>query len=176
MNILEIIKSIDHLLFQTINQFAFKWEWFDLVGVFFANYFVYFIVILLLLFLLRFKKYWVMVIKAMVAALISRFIFTEIIRLIHPRLRPFINGNINLLIDKVNQFAFPSGHAAFCFAIATIIYFYNKKAGILFFVFASLVSIARIFVGVHWPLDILAGAVIGIFSGWLINKIKIFKA
>ena len=171
MTILQTIANIDHSLFQAINQYAFKWFWFDFLGVFLANYLVYFIVFFLLLFLLKLKKNWWMVLKAIISAVIARFVIVEIIRWIHPRPRPFIAENINLLVDKVNQFAFPSGHAAFCFGLATIVYFYNKKIGILFFLLAFLVSVARVFVGVHWPLDVLAGALVGIFTGWLINKI-----
>jgi undecaprenyl-diphosphatase len=177
MIILETIKSIDHFLFQTINQYAFKWLWLDILGVFLANYLVYLIVIFLLLFLLRFKKYWEMVLKALISAVFARFIIVEIIRLIYPRQRPFIAKSINLLVDKLNQLAFPSGHAAFCFGLATIVYFYNKKIGILLFFASGLISISRVFVGIHWPTDILAGALVGIFSGWFIQKIteKYFK-
>jgi len=177
MTILEILANIDHSSFQAINQYAFKWLWLDILGVFLANYLVYLIVIFLLLFLLRFKKYWKMVLKALTNAVFARFVIVEIIRWIYPRRRPFITENINLLVNKVNQFAFPSGHAAFSFGLATIIYFYNKELGVLFFILAFLVSLARIFVGIHWPLDILAGALVGIFCGWLIQKIakKYFK-
>lgn len=171
MIFLETIRNIDHFLFRVINQSAFKWFWLDFLGVFLANYFVYFFVAFLLLFLLKFKKCWGMVLKAMVAAVLARFVIVDFIRWIYPRYRPFVGENINLLINKVNQFAFPSGHAAFCFGLATIVYFYNKKVGILFFIFAFLISVARIFVGVHWPLDILAGAAVGVLSGWLVNKL-----
>jgi undecaprenyl-diphosphatase len=75
------------------------------------------------------------------------------------------------LINRVNEQSFPSGHASFAFGLATIVYFYNKKWGIAFFVMAILISTARVFTGVHWPSDILAGATVGIFSGWLINKL-----
>jgi undecaprenyl-diphosphatase len=74
--------------------------------------------------------------------------------------------------------SFPSGHAAFFFALSTVLLLYNKKfyprpkfwwgAGLFFFLASFLISIARVFVGIHWPSDILAGAAIGIFSGWLI--------
>ncbi|MBU4204735.1 phosphatase PAP2 family protein [Patescibacteria group bacterium] len=116
-----------------------------------------------------------MIFIALSSALTARFVITGLIRLFKPRLRPFIDSNINLLIDKVNQQSFPSGHASFTFGLAMVVYLYNKKVGVLFFAGAFLVSTSRIFVGVHWPLDILAGAVVGIFSGWLISKLLKFK-
>ena len=81
-------------------------------------------------------------------------------------------NHINLLFSyNPAEPSFPSGHAAFYFAIATIVYFYNKKAGLGFFLASFLISISRVFVGIHWPADIMAGALVGIFSGWLIIKI-----
>lgn len=168
---IENLVKLDHLLFKSVNQFVFKWFWLDYLGVILANYFIYFVVIFLFLFLLKFKKYWRLVIKSLIAALVARFVITDFIHWIRPRARPFASGDVNLLIDKVNQFAFPSGHAAFSFGLAAVVYFYNKKIGILFFIAAFLISIARVFAGVHWPSDVLAGAIVGIFSGWLINII-----
>ncbi|MBU4274524.1 phosphatase PAP2 family protein [Patescibacteria group bacterium] len=173
--ILDIIKNLDYQLFQLINQLAFKWEWLDILGVFFAKYFVYLMIAALFLFLLKSRKNWKIIFIALSSALTARFVITGLIRLFKPRLRPFIDSNINLLIDKVNQQSFPSGHASFTFGLAMVVYLYNKKVGVLFFAGAFLVSTSRIFVGVHWPLDILAGAVVGIFSGWLISKLLKFK-
>jgi len=118
-----------------------------------------------------------MVISALSAAVFARFVIVEIIRYFLLRPRPFIENHINLLLDKLNEFSFPSGHAAFFFALSTVIYYQNKRIGLVFFVASLLISFSRIFVGVHWPTDILVGAIVGIFSGWLINKIskKYFK-
>jgi undecaprenyl-diphosphatase len=76
-----------------------------------------------------------------------------------------------LIAENADFKSFPSGHAAIFFAIATAVYLYNKKLGIWFFVVAILMGMARIFVGVHWPSDILGGAVIGIISGIIVGKI-----
>jgi len=66
--------------------------------------------------------------------------------------------------------SFPSGHALFFFAAATAIWHYDKKLGYAFFFAAALISSARIFVGVHWPSDVIAGAALGILTGWTIAK------
>lgn len=69
--------------------------------------------------------------------------------------------------------SFPSLHTAFAFAIATFVYHYSKSTGITLFSLAVLVGISRIFVGVHFPIDVIVGAVIGAFVSWVV--ISIFK-
>ena len=206
--------NIDFFIFQQINNWAGQWAWLDMLAIFFAEYLGYVLVFCLLLFLAKnLKKYWPMIWQAILAGILSRLVFTEIIRWIFPKSRPFIENNVNLLLNHTNSSAFPSGHAAFYFAIAAVVYFhvkrekskrasslglpserenvpqifwrgltprqkigvhfYNKKIGLLFFIVSFLICISRVFCGIHWPLDILAGAIVGIFSGWLI--IKIFK-
>ncbi len=163
---------MDLFIFQQINQLVFRWLWLDTLAIFFAKYFGYVLVFLLLLFLVKnFKKYWPMIIQAFLAAILARLVIVSVIRWLFDRPRPFVENHVNLLVDRVNQSAFPSGHAAFFFAIATIIYFYNKKAGLLFFGASFFISSARVFVGIHWPSDILAGALVGILSAYLLIKI-----
>ncbi len=67
--------------------------------------------------------------------------------------------------------SFPSGHAIFVFALATGVYYYNKTLGRWLFAASVLVGVSRIFVGVHWPYDIVAGAVLGIATAWACNEI-----
>lgn len=160
---------LDYYIFQQINKFAGRWVILDALGIFFAKYLGYFLIFFLLLFLFKnFKKYRSMVIQGFSAAVLARLGFTELIRFFWPKPRPFVGNHINLLLPHSVSSSFPSGHAAFFFGLSTIIYFYNKKAGYLFFLASFLISISRVFVGIHWPSDILAGAVIGLFSGWLI--------
>ena len=114
-----------------------------------------------------------MVAEAIISAILARLAFIEVIRWIFPKDRPFLgNNNINLLLKDMDHVhhSFPSGHAAFFFAISTVVYFYNKKAGILFLIGAFLICLARVFVGVHWPSDVTAGAFVGAFSAWLIFR------
>ena len=172
---------IDYLIFQKINSLAGKSVCIDSLGIFFAEYLGYFLVAILFLFLLKnLKKYRPMAVKGLISAFFARFGITELIRFLWDRSRPFVENGfdklttspVSLLLNHPATSSFPSGHAAFYFGLSTIVYFYNKKLGILFLISSSLISISRVFVGVHWPSDILVGAVIGIFSGWMVKKIS----
>ena len=162
---------MDASLFNLINQFALTWFWLDVLAIFLAEYFGYVLLFSLLFFLMhRFRKYFKMIIEAIISAILARFVIVELVRWIYQRPRPFVENNVNLLLTH-NSFAFPSGHAAFFFAVSTIVYLYNKKAGVFFFISSFLICLARVFTGIHWPLDILAGAAVGILSAWLVHKI-----
>ena len=67
-----------------------------------------------------------------------------------------------------SNYSFPSGHAALFFAMAMVIYFYNKKWGLWFFGAAILMGLSRIIAGVHYPTDILGGAIIGTLTAWAV--------
>jgi len=123
---------MDLYFFHLVNQFAGKNVCLDSAAIFFAEYFQYFVVLLLILLLaVNFRKYLKMAVVAVIAAIFSRFIITEIIRFIFPRSRPFVENNVNLILQhSASESSFPSGHAAFYFAIAAVVYFYNKKVGI----------------------------------------------
>lgn len=163
-------------LFHFLNQWAGQWIYLDTLAVFLAKYLGYFLVCFLLVwsswdFLLR-KEKWQKTIKiislSLGAALFSRLIVVEIIRWLYYRPRPFIVLQVHQLLEHSASSSFPSGHAAFFFALSTVIFLYNKKAGLLFFAASFLIGLARVFAGIHYPLDILAGALIGVFFGWLI--------
>ena len=95
-------------------------------------------------------------------------------RIIKPwvsRVRPcnVIEG-VHLLAPKRNTWSFPSNHAANFFALATMLTFLFNKYKYIFYIIAVLVAYSRVAVGVHYPFDILAGALLG----FLIAKLIIF--
>lgn len=166
--------NFDYLLFQQINNLAGIWPALDWLGIFLAEYFQYAIGAGLLIFWFwkkdsRVKNLWAAGV-ALGAIGLSRGVLTEIIRWLWFRPRPFVDHAVNSLIEHEATGSFPSGHAAFFFALAMAGYLFNRRAGQWLFAAATLISLARVFVGVHYPLDILAGALVGILSGWLAVK------
>ena len=150
---------MDYFIFQQINSLAGRFVCLDSLAIFFAEYFVY--ILVGLVFLVLWRK-WRAILQAFVAAILARFGIVELIRFFWQRPRPFPEN-----IEP----SFPSGHAAFSFALSFVVYQYNKKAGIFFFTASFLIVISRVFLGLHWLSDIVVGVLIGIFIGWLVLRI-----
>ena len=163
--------NLDICIFSQINGLALKYLWLDTLGIFLAKYLPWVLIGILILFLIKdFKKHYKMVCLGVSAAIFARII-TEIIRWIWYHPRPFLENQVNLLLNHSPTSSFPSGHTSFFFALSTIVYFYNKKAGILLFLTSFSIGLGRVFTGIHWPSDILAGIIVGIFSAWLLRKL-----
>lgn len=95
--------------------------------------------------------------------------------------RPFVSlDNVNLLIVEDDPFSFPSGHTASTFAVILIAVLnmkdllkkHYKIVNVLLIVFAVLIPFSRVYVGVHYPFDVLAGFLIASTFAFLINKYK----
>ena len=100
------------------------------------------------------------------------WILSNIIKNILRLNRPFIDLHITPLYKEVG-FSFPSEHMAVFTAIAVCMFFINKKAGYIFSFIAILVGLSRVIIGVHYPVDILGGAIVGLIMSLIF--IEIFK-
>lgn len=127
---------------------------------------IWFLIAALLLIKKDYRKYSFMIIISMgVAFVIGELILKPLVG----RARPcHINEWIPLLIQAPDSFSFPSGHTASSFTAATILYLCNRKWGIIAFVLAGMIAFSRMYLYVHYPTDILAGIVLGIFSALLV--------
>lgn len=100
--------------------------------------------------------------------LIGEISGNQILKKIFERPRPYtVNPNIELVIDKLSSFSFPSGHSRCAVECAVVIFANNKKWGIAAIVLAVLTCLSRMYLYVHYPTDVLAGAALGIIDGLL---------
>lgn len=97
------------------------------------------------------------------------FIFGEVLlKNIICRVRPCNQfPDVALLISRPTSFSFPSGHSGASFAAATTIFVFNKKFGIAALCLAALIGFSRVFLFVHYPTDVIAGALLGILCAVL---------
>ena len=107
-------------------------------------------------------------IAAILALLLSLLITNVCIKNTVARIRPYeVIDGLRLMIEKQKDFSFPSGHTSASFAAACAFYHtLPKKWGIAAVILAVLISLSRLYVGVHYPSDVLGGLIIGIFAGW----------
>ncbi|MBI2623834.1 MAG: phosphatase PAP2 family protein [Candidatus Liptonbacteria bacterium] len=145
----------------------------DAAIVFFAKYFSYLLVLIAIGFLLaerNRRQRLFFLLETLLALLLSRGLLTEGIRFFYHAPRPFEVLSLSPLVqDPLPGTSFPSGHAAFYFALATVFLLHNRKWGLWFFSFALVNGIARIASGIHWPVDILGGAAVGIGSALVVR-------
>ena len=119
--------------------------------------------IILCVILICFKKTrWIGIAAAISLALVG-ILNNEIIKPIVERPRPFLQQEMELLIAAPGGFSFPSGHTSSSFAVATAVFLKNKKIGIPALMFAALVGFSRLYFFVHFPSDVFAGMLEGIF-------------
>jgi undecaprenyl-diphosphatase len=78
-----------------------------------------------------------------------------------PRPRPYLSHAVHQLIPPSLDTSFPSDHATLGFAVAVMVLRYNKRAGAALLVLAAMMAFARVFVGAHYPGDVVGGAVLG---------------
>ena len=140
-----------------------------------ANYLPFVTLGIFIIFLFQLHRSWRLsleegIITALAAGL-TRFPLGSILKIVFARPRPFVSlAHITPLIAETD-FSFPSGHALFFFALATAIFCQDRAWGTLFFVLAVLIGLGRVAAGIHYPSDILGGAIIGILLGWLLYKL-----
>lgn len=85
-----------------------------------------------------------------------------------PGHEPLLQDIIHQLEDAGTHYSFFSAHSSnsICLALFTTLYFRNKYYGIIIFTWALVVAYSRIYVGKHYPLDVICGILFGIFTGW----------
>ena len=119
--------------------------------------------------LICFKKYRRYGIILLVALLLGSLIGNEIIKPLVARARPCNSVDVlpDMLVSVPKSFSFPSGHTASSAVGATVITMANKKFGFAAIPVAVLIAFSRLYVFVHFPTDVLCGAILGVAIGVL---------
>jgi undecaprenyl-diphosphatase len=158
-------------IFNLIHDWSGHFVFADITAIFFAEYLPYLLVagfLVLVLYRSGSRRKFYLFAEGALAVILARGIVTEVIRFFYNVPRPFALLGFSPLIAESGA-SFPSGHMAWFFALALVIWFADRKWGFWYFVLAALMGIARIYAGVHWPLDILGGIVVGLASGWFVH-------
>jgi len=121
------------------------------------------------------KKGKIAILVLIFAAGASDAICAQIIKPWVGRMRPSheFNEFINLLVSKGGKWSFPSNHAANSFAFATVLSYFFEQKKVVLFALASIIAFSRVYVGVHYPLDIICGAIIGYILSWMVLSLWI---
>ncbi len=122
----------------------------------------------------KYRRYGVLMILAIAAGFLTGELFLKNL-VCRPRPFQLFPDYTPLLILPPSGFSFPSGHSCSSFAAATALCRCSKKWGVPALILAGLIAFSRVFLFVHWPTDVLAGAAMGVLFGilaaWAVPKI-----
>ena len=105
--------------------------------------------------------------RLVLALALTFFVVDAIAKPLVGRARPFeVFDEVRVIDTRPTTGSFPSGHAASAFAGALAASRIWPGARVAFFLLATLIAVSRVYVGVHFPIDILAGALVGIVCAW----------
>jgi undecaprenyl-diphosphatase len=157
-------------IFYYLYSFAHRSNLLDQGIIFCAVYFPYVVIFGALIFILKYHKSWREVVRVFASGGVA-WIVAHFLKIWIHTPRPFdAISTIHSLFSETG-YAFPSGHATFFSALAFAIFFKHKKAGYVFLLAALIIGIARIAGGVHFPVDILGGYLIGFLVAFLVKTI-----
>ena len=176
MGILEWIHNVDAQILLFIQQYLrndmFNWFW---KGITFLGDGGWFWIVLGVVLLIP-KKTRKSGFTALLALIIGSVITNLVLKTAVARIRPYdaVEGLVPL-VKKLRDYSFPSGHTCASFSCAVVYYkMYPDIKGKGAMVLAVLIALSRLYVGVHYPTDVLGGTIVGWLSAILALKISVF--
>jgi len=184
---LETILHIDEILFSFINQ-ELSNPFLDTIMPYWrekTTWIPLYIFLLIIAYLkLKWKKFLLFVLLLAGTVGLADQVSSQWIKKSVQRIRPCndieIKDQVHLLVDCGSGYSFTSSHAtnhfAVAFFIAFVLFSHQKKWRILLFVWAASIALGQVYVGVHYPIDITFGALLGCFIGWTVYKIWLWSS
>ncbi|MEE9573757.1 MAG: phosphatase PAP2 family protein [Candidatus Neomarinimicrobiota bacterium] len=172
---MDILRKIDHALFHFINDTIANpiLNWIMPIVTNENNIAIPLVLFWLWLLLFQGKRGKIAAILLLFTVILTDIIAAQIIKPWIGRIRPSraMLDNINLLVSRGGKYGFVSNHAANTMAAATIIGYFYKKWKSAVIIISLIVGFSRVYVGVHYPFDVLGGWLFGYISAWGILSI-----
>lgn len=131
------------------------------------NWYIAYIILWFILLLKAGRTGKILAAASLLLIFVSDQISSQLLKNLFDRVRPcHVLDNVNLLVSCKKSLSFPSSHAVNNFAIAFLFSAYYKNLKWILFAAASVVALSRPYIGIHYPSDIIGGALIGIAIGY----------
>ncbi len=157
-----------------INQFSGRGSAMDWLMILISNRIRYVFIFVLVFMWFRNDSYKKVSFNAVMSIGITLFIHT-FIKLFYFKPRPFVTNRVGILIPSKKDSTFPSKHTLLVFAISSSIFLYDRFLGSIMWVLSLLTGISRIWVGHHYPSDIIGSAFIATLTSIITDKISFLK-
>ena len=156
-------------VFKAINLLSGRCSPIDLLMIFLSKKIRYVFIFVLIFMWFRNDYYKKVSCNAVMSSGITLLIHT-LVKLFYFKPRPFVKRRVGILIPSKVDSTFPSKHTLLAFAISTSIFLYDRVLGSIMLVLSVLTGFSRIWVGHHYPSDIIGSAFIGTMTSIIVDK------
>lgn len=163
--------SVDTAVFHWINGLAHRSGALDAIMIAVASDAPIVFAVVLLACWARWRPEWQRAAALAGVAALSGLALGQVVGRLLPRARPYLVTSATVLVTHAPDTSFPSDHAILAFAVTTVLARLNRALGIALGSFSLVLLFARVLIGVHYPTDVIGGALLGAASGWAVGRL-----